>query len=727
MHGRLKRGSALVTWAFCAIAPLSSCQPAPLPGDAGNDGGDAADRGDAGLEDALAEATPVDASERDASGSDGSGGDASSGLADATLSEDAEAGVANTDATTDAAPSQDATSDGGLVCNSTDVPVQPHAWCVDGASCTPANQCDVGSLSCATLTCVDTGTAAADGTTCSSGTCLGGACSGACSAPDPPKCKANPCVYGSCTPEGAGSGRCGLGFGQPPVENGIACGSNAHQVCESGACTVIPCITNAECGFHARCDAPGAPCNDPIQGCTVFSFRCVSDPCMSAGVAAADGTTCGPDSLCSGAVCVPQLSVTATASTFTPGAAFTGTLGSVSDSLGTDTAASLTATIDWGDGSVTAGTVSGTSSPFVLGGSHMYVARTAAMLTITITDPTDGTSTSTKVAATVGAPFITEFAVADGGEAGASLTGSQAIAAGSDGNLWFTYNGNTNIDRMTPSGVVTQFALPPGDGASAITSGPDGNLWFPLPGGAPTPTNQIGRMTTSGVLTAFDIPTANAYPGSITAGPDGNVWFTEEDGNKVGRITPTGSITEFVLPPGTSQPGVVTTGPDGNLWFAENGGSVPAIARITTSGQVTEFPVFPCVAAPNQEDLIAGLTAGPDGNLWFTVSSASAVDVMVGRMSTAGAVSTFVLPLARSVPGAITAGPDGNLWLVDSLNNTIDRVTPTGEFTLFVIPTANSNPTGIVSGPGGRMWFSEGGQSGFGAMADGNIGVISPP
>jgi streptogramin lyase len=415
---------------------------------------------------------------------------------------------------------------------------------------------------------------------------------------------------------------------------------------------------------------------------------------------------------------VAQLTVTATTTTFTPGLAFTGTLANVSDSFGADTPSSLTATIDWGDGTVTPGIVSGTSSPFVLSGSHTYIARAAALLAVTVTDPAAGTSASTKVAITVGAPFITEFAVPYGGSAANVVTGSHGICAGSDGNLWFTYSGDnfSNIDRMTPNGVVTQFAIPSGDFSAGITNGPDGNLWFPL-------SNQIGRITTSGAFSAFDVPTQNAYPGGITGGPDGNVWFTEVDGNKVGRITPTGNITEFALPTGMFEPGAITAGPDGNLWFANGGTGLLAIGRITTSGQVTEFSISPCVLAPDQVSFILGLTAGPDGNLWFTVSTQTRVGTMVGRMSTAGAVDTFALPLASSDPGAIAAGPDGNLWLVDSLNNTIDRVTPTGKFTLFVIPTANSNPSGIVSGPDGRMWFGEGGQGG----TAGNIGSISPP
>ena len=52
------------------------------------------------------------------------------------------------------------------------------------------------------------------------------------------------------------------------------------------------------------------------------------------------------------------------------------------------------------------------------------------------------------------------------------------IAAGPDGNLWFTNYGNDSIGRITPAGVVSTYT---GAGIShpvGIAAGPDGNVWF---------------------------------------------------------------------------------------------------------------------------------------------------------------------------------------------------------------------------------------------------------
>src|SRR5438132_1154306 len=81
-----------------------------------------------------------------------------------------------------------------------------------------------------------------------------------------------------------------------------------------------------------------------------------------------------------------------------------------------------------------------------------------------------------------------------------------------------------------------------GSGPSAIAAGPDGNLWFTEHNG-----NQIGRITPRGDVRKFRTPTSISGPWDIAAGPDGNLWFTEIDANQIGRITPHGHIREFPL------------------------------------------------------------------------------------------------------------------------------------------------------------------------------------
>ncbi len=299
---------------------------------------------------------------------------------------------------------------------------------------------------------------------------------------------------------------------------------------------------------------------------------------------------------------------------------------------------------------------------------------------------------------------ITEFA-----DGIANRTQPDGIAAGADGNLWFTGEYG-RISRITPTGVVTQFS--PGDTnwyLHGVTAGPDGNVWFTEPG-----TDSIGRITPAGVSTLFTAGiTAGSNPWNITAGPDGNLWFTEPNRGRIGRITPAGVVTEFSDGITDSYLEDITAGPDGNLWFTDQGSD--SIGRITPDGVITEFPV----GGTDGSNPYA-ITAGPDGNLWFT----SPDNDRVGRMTPLGQVTQFSAGITMgAVPLGIAAGPDGNVWFAEQNGGRIGRITPTGRITEFGDGiTTGSYPTKVTAGPDGNLWFTENDEY------DGNrIGRLVPP
>src|SRR5208283_318190 len=92
-----------------------------------------------------------------------------------------------------------------------------------------------------------------------------------------------------------------------------------------------------------------------------------------------------------------------------------------------------------------------------------------------------------------------------------------------------------------PAGTVTEFSagITPGSAPGDIAAGPDGNLWFTEAGG-----NRVARITPAGAVTEFSAGITAGVPAEIVAGPDGNLWFTEGSG-RIGRITPAGTVTEF--------------------------------------------------------------------------------------------------------------------------------------------------------------------------------------
>jgi streptogramin lyase len=295
-----------------------------------------------------------------------------------------------------------------------------------------------------------------------------------------------------------------------------------------------------------------------------------------------------------------------------------------------------------------------------------------------------------------------------------------AMAAGADGNVWFADTGQRAVGRITPSGAVTEFALSTAIGAPyGIGAGPDGNIWVTTNSGGGRQ-DSIVRITPAGAITSFQAGTRTGGffgtgPESIATGPDGNLWFPEFFANRIGRMTPAGTLTEFPIPTPDSAPRGIVAGPDGNVWFVESAVQRSAIARVSTAGVVTEFPL-----GGNATDQFApgGIVVGPDGNLWFNQSRPMAPQGEIGRMTLDGVVTLVELPKG-SRPDGIANGPDGNFWFTDWGTNTIGRMSLSGAVREFALPTRSKRPAGIVAGADGRMWFTEGGWIG-------SIGTIVP-
>jgi streptogramin lyase len=289
------------------------------------------------------------------------------------------------------------------------------------------------------------------------------------------------------------------------------------------------------------------------------------------------------------------------------------------------------------------------------------------------------------------AQVFDEFAIPTPG------AGAVAIAAGPDGNMWFTELMANKIGRITPAGTITEFTLPsPNSRAFAITGGPDGNVWFTEEIGT-----AIGRITPDGSITEFTLPDYSSRKG-ITSGPDGNVWFTDQYAARIGRVTPQGDVTQFPVSADSFQ---IAAGPDGDLWFTENVGN--RIGRITTAGVVTEFPL------PTWRSEPAGITSGPDGNVWFTEFMGDAI----GRVQPDGTITEFRVPAQGAGALDIAAGADGSLWFTEVGVNAIGRITPGGAIARFQLPSNLQGPGRIASGPDGRLWFTAGDK----------IGRLTPP
>jgi virginiamycin B lyase len=301
------------------------------------------------------------------------------------------------------------------------------------------------------------------------------------------------------------------------------------------------------------------------------------------------------------------------------------------------------------------------------------------------------------------------------------------IAAGSDGALWYTNGGpSASIGRITTAGKITHYTDPRLTRPFGIAAGSDHALWF-TNGGDP---GSIGRITTSGTLTFFDAPRISE-PDWIAAGPDGALWFTNDAGGgyttpSIERLTPTGTLTTFTAP-SISAPTGIAAGPDGAMWFVNSsyndGTNAGSIGRITASGAVTEY-TYPGSYSPGN------ITAGPDDSMWFTNGAVAAMHpVSIGRITMGGVVTDFFNSGFGEVGsgylgagGGMVEGPDGALWFIDygspatTDTSVVGRMTAAGALTTYVTPGRNVGANEIASGPGNTLWFTMG-TSGIGRVS----------
>lgn len=262
------------------------------------------------------------------------------------------------------------------------------------------------------------------------------------------------------------------------------------------------------------------------------------------------------------------------------------------------------------------------------------------------------------------------------------------IAAGPDGNLWFTELFAGKIGRITPSGTVSEFPMPKGGSPESIAHGKDGNLWYSAT--ISMSAWSIGRITTAGDIVEFPLSKDHFHcPHGLTSGPDGNVWFAEgcTAGGAIGRITPSGAITEFAVPTANAWPQDITTGPDGALWFTEQAGN--KIGRVTVDGLFTEFPL------PGAGSYLQGITAGPDGAIWFAEWAAGAN--RIGRITVPGYASQAV----TLTPGEVSLRVGESRALTATLSRTEPSDTPVtltvSEDGVLLVPSPIIIPTGQTS------------------------------
>jgi streptogramin lyase len=139
-----------------------------------------------------------------------------------------------------------------------------------------------------------------------------------------------------------------------------------------------------------------------------------------------------------------------------------------------------------------------------------------------------------------------------------SDTDPLAMAAGFGDSVWFA-DGAGSIGEIGRDGHVSEHPLPAGSAPAGIAAGADGNMWFTDEGSHPV----VGRISPAGSVRTFSARLdGGSLPAAISPAPDGDLWFTDEGGiAAVGRIA-TGAppaLGSVLAPAGRARPGQTLT------------------------------------------------------------------------------------------------------------------------------------------------------------------------
>jgi streptogramin lyase len=296
------------------------------------------------------------------------------------------------------------------------------------------------------------------------------------------------------------------------------------------------------------------------------------------------------------------------------------------------------------------------------------------------------------------------------------INGIDYITAGPDGNMWFTSYDSDAIERITPSGTITQFYLPPsqtGPGPGQIIAGSDGALWFTESGYSNHHPNGLGRMTVDGVYTEFLTPTDyTTYPQGVALGSDGNLWMSD---NTVGSPDNLYAVWRFVVPapPGNS-PLVAATLPTSRSVQVGNTATIFATMINTSANAASSCGIGP-------------ITVTPGGMVFQTTDPTT--NALTGQLNSrvsiaAGASQSFVVafnatgPLAP-VDAKLAFGCDGLVPVVPITGLNTVLLTYDANPVPDIIALAASADAGIVDLPGANG-------EGLFAVATFNLGSTAP-
>lgn len=201
--------------------------------------------------------------------------------------------------------------------------------------------------------------------------------------------------------------------------------------------------------------------------------------------------------------------------------------------------------------------------------------------------------------------------------AGASTVYVTSLAAGGDGNIYYSHEASasagseaTTLGRLVAGAYDAEYPTSLlSNGVARVKEGTDGSIWFIETDGT------LGNMkVTPSPSTAVEIPGSSAggsllfRPIGLAVSPaDGSAYYVKFDGTttSIGHVSASGTILPDVGLPSSLNNHAITAlaiGADGAIWFADYGGT---IGSVTLGGTYTAFPTPLGGASSTPDDIIA--------------------------------------------------------------------------------------------------------------------------
>jgi uncharacterized repeat protein (TIGR03803 family) len=385
------------------------------------------------------------------------------------------------------------------------------------------------------------------------------------------------------------------------------------------------------------------------------------------------------------------------------------------------TPADYAATVNWGDGAVTSGTVkSAPNSSFQILGSHLY--QTADTFTVCASVVRTGTYSASSFAA----------ARISGATPSPLPPFSQIHLA----QIWSTIYSDSNAILSTGSSGGNPF--------SALVQGSDGNFYGTTRNGGGSGVGTVFQITSSGSLTTLYSFTGGGDGGNPTSalveGTNGFFYGTTGTNGSGGSgtvysITPGGSVNVLYSFTGGDDGGNpyagLVTGTDGNFYgTTETDGAheVGTIFRISYSGSLDTLYSF--TGGADGGNPFASLITGTDGNLYGTAVTGGTGGGTAYSITYKGAFNTLHAfdneGEGGSPYGGLVSGTDGNFYGTTAAQGaytqgTIFRLSYGGSLqTLYAFTGGGDggNPRApLISAPDGNLYGTTvAGGDGFGAL-----------